>query len=63
MTMTLGGSSGVTYPNSTNTPAASVTAKFTPWITDTANVMTILKNVSVSGTSGLTVNSTLYTTA
>lgn len=63
MTMTLGGTSGVTYPDSTNTPASGVTAKFTPWITDTANVMTLRNKINVSGTSGVTVNGTLYTTA
>ena len=63
MTMIAGGSAGITFPDSTNTPAASVTTKFTPGITDTANVMTIYGNTNFNGTSGLTVNSVTYTTA
>ena len=63
MTMTAGGSAGITFPDSTNTPAASVTTKFTPGITDTTNVMTISGNTNFDGTSGLTVNSVTYTTA
>ena len=63
MTMTAGVSAGITFPDSTNTPASSVTTNFTPSITDTANVMTISGNTNFNGTSGLTVNSVTYTTA
>ena len=60
--MTAGGSAGITFPDSTTLSASQVTTYFTPGITDTANVMTILGNTVFNGTSGLTVNNVTYTT-
>jgi hypothetical protein len=61
--MVMGGSSGVTFPDSTNLPASAVSAALSPAVTDTANVMTIQPNVVVAGTTGLTANGTTYTSA
>lgn len=63
MSLTVGGTLGITWPDSTTTAAASVTAKLTPAITDTANVMTINSNVIIDGTNGIYANGTRYTTA
>jgi hypothetical protein len=63
MAMIVGGSNGITFPDSTNTSAATVTSKFSPAITDTANVMTIKNNVKFDGTAGLYANNLTYTTA
>jgi len=63
MTMVVGGSNGVTYPDSTNTTAANVTVKLSPALTDSANVLTINSGVIVGGTSGLRANGITYTTA
>ena len=63
MAMTVGGSAGITWPDTTTTSAANVTAKLTPAITNTANVMTVNPNVVINGTIGIYANNTLYTTA
>jgi hypothetical protein len=63
MSMIVGGSIGITFPDSTNTPAANVTSTFAPAITNTANVMTIKNNVKFDGTTGLYANNLTYTTA
>ena len=63
MSLIAGGSLGITWPDSTTTAAASVTAKLTPAITDTANVMTIQPTVVIDGTNGIYANNTRYTTA
>ena len=63
MALTVGGSSGITWPDSTTTSAANVTAKLTPAITDTANVMIINPFVIMDGTNGIYANNTRYTTA
>ena len=63
MSLVVGGSLGITWPDSTTTAAASVTAKLTPAITDTANVMTINSNVIIDGTNGIYANGIRYTTA
>jgi hypothetical protein len=63
MSLSVGGTSGITWPDSTTTAAASVTAKLTPAITDTANVMTIQPLVIMDGTNGIYANNTVYRTA
>jgi hypothetical protein len=63
MSLIVGGSSGITWPDSTTTSAANVTAKLTPAITDTANIMTIQPSVIIDGTNGIYANNTRYTTA
>lgn len=63
MSLIVGGSLGVTWPDTTTTSAANVTAKLTPAITDTADVMTINPSVVLNGTNGIYANNTLYTTA
>jgi hypothetical protein len=63
MSLVLGGSSGITWPDSTTTAAGSVTAKLTPAITDTSNVMTIQPAVIMDGTNGIYANNTRYYTA
>ena len=63
MSIIVGGTLGITWPDSTTTAAASVTAKLTPAITDTANVMTIQPLVIMDGTNGIYANNTRYTTA
>ena len=63
MSLVVGGSLGVTWPDTTTTSAANVTAKLTPAITDTANVMTIQPTVVIDGTNGIYANNTRYTTA
>jgi hypothetical protein len=63
MTMIAGGSNGITFPNSSNTSASTVTSKFSPAITDTANVMKVNSGVKFNGTTGLFANNTTYTTA
>ena len=63
MTMILGGSNGITYPDSTNTSAANVTTKLTPALIDTSNVLTVSSGVTVDGTNGLYANGTIYKTA
>ena len=62
MTMTAGGSSGITFPDSTTLAAINVTTALSPGITDTANVMTINGVTIFNGTAGLTVNGITYTT-
>jgi hypothetical protein len=63
MTMIAGGSNGITFPDGSNTSAATVTSKFSPAITDTANVMQVNSGVNFNGTTGLFANNTTYTTA
>jgi hypothetical protein len=63
MSLSVGGTSGITWADSTTTAAASVTAKLTPAITDTANVMTIQPLVIMDGTNGIYANNTVYRTA
>lgn len=63
MSLIAGGSLGITWPDSTTTAAGSVTAKLTPAITDTANIMTINPNVIIDGTNGIYANNTIYKTA
>lgn len=63
MAITVGGSSGVTFPDSSNTPASGVTTRLGPAITDTANVMTIQGGVVFDGTNGIYANGNLYSVA
>jgi len=63
MAMIAGGSNGITYPDSTNTPAANVTTKLSPALTDTSNTLTINGGVAFDGTNGLYANGTRYSTA
>jgi hypothetical protein len=63
MAITAGGSFGVTFPDSSNTPATGVTAQLGPAITDTANVMSILGKVVFDGTNGIYANGSVYTAA
>ena len=63
MTLIVGGTLGITWPDNTTTSAANVTAKLTPAITDTANVMTINPFIIMDGTNGIYANNTRYTTA
>lgn len=64
MTMTVSGNGGITFSNITNTPTASVTAKFSPNATGNTvtNIVTI-DNCRINGTNGFTINGTTYTTA
>lgn len=71
MAMTVGGTLGVTFPDSTTVSAAIVNSNFSPALTDTANVLTVgapnsganQGRVIIDGTNGLTANGTTYTTA
>lgn len=63
MAITVGGSHGVTFPDSSNTPASGVTGQLAPAITDTANVMTINGTTRMVGSTGIYANDTLYTQA
>jgi hypothetical protein len=63
MTLIVGGTLGITWPDNTTTSAANVAAKLTPAITDTANVMTINPFIIMDGTNGIYANNTRYTTA
>ena len=63
MPTTIGGSSGVTFPDSTTIPAASVTTFLSPGMTDTANVLTAQPGTVINGSTGLFVNNTTVTTA
>ena len=63
MSMSAGGSLGVTFPDGTNTAPVNVTDKLGPALTDTANILTINPPSIFSGTGGLTANGTTYTTA
>lgn len=59
MSIVAGGSNGITFPNGSNTPAGSVTAQFSPNITDTSNTMTIASckgSVAFCGTNGVVIN-------
>lgn len=60
MSVTLGGSNGITYTDGTTTPAASVTAVYSPNITDTANVMSARGVTKVIGGSGILAKGYLY---
>ena len=62
MTMVVGGTLGVTFPDSTTLAASAVTGALGPALTDTANVMTINPVVIVDGTNGLYANGTVYAT-
>lgn len=62
MSVILGGSNGITYPNGTGTPAADITTQFTPTITDTSDVMTIRGGVRVIGSTGISANNRIATT-
>jgi hypothetical protein len=46
MSVIAGGTLGVTFPDGTTTPAADVNTQFSPYITDTANVMVIGANTN-----------------
>jgi hypothetical protein len=61
MSIIAGGSNGITFPNSTNTPAACVTTQFTPYITDTSNVMTVNPSVKFCGANGVITPNGTYT--
>lgn len=52
MAVTLGGSLGITYPDASTTAAGGITSRFSPYITDTANVM-YLYGVKVDGSVGV----------
>ena len=64
MPMTVSGNGGITFPDSTNTPTATVTSKFSPNATGntTTNIVTT-DNCRINGTTGFTINGTTYTTA
>jgi len=53
MTTSLGGSSGITFPDNTNLPVGKVSTIFTPKITNTSNQTKILGNVEISGDLGV----------
>lgn len=53
MATQLGGSLGITFSNATNIPASDINATFSPYITDTSNIMTIKNSVKASGTNGI----------
>jgi hypothetical protein len=59
MTVALGGTLGVTYPNNSTLTAANVNSDLDPDITNTANVMTINSAV-VDGSLGIYANDELY---
>lgn len=63
MPVTVGGSNGVTYPDATTTTAANVTTVFSPYITDTTNIMTINSGVMVVGSVGVQTQYGITTTA
>jgi len=63
MTMIVGGSAGVTYPDGTVLTAASVTSQLGPAITDTSNIMTINPLVRIDGTNGIYANGTRIITS
>ena len=56
MSVIVGGSNGVTYNDSSNTPAADVTEVLGPKITDTANVMRLNSGTSITGSKGITLS-------
>ena len=63
MAMTVGGSLGVTYPDSTNIPANKVTLILGSALTDTSNTMLITGKATVDGTNGVNANGSVYGTA
>jgi hypothetical protein len=52
MPVSLGGSLGITFPDAKTTPASEITARFSPFITNTANVMS-LQGVNINGSVGV----------
>lgn len=63
MAITLGGSSGIVFPDATTIPASSVTSFLSPGITDTDNALTLQTGTEINGSTGVRVNNTLITTA
>lgn len=63
MSISLGGSSGIVWADSTTTSAANVTTKLSPAVTNTANTMYINLPTKVIGSVGIYANNTTYTTA
>jgi hypothetical protein len=63
MSLVVGGTSGITWPDSTTTSAGNVTTKLTPAITDASNIITINPSVILDGTNGIYANNTIYKTA
>jgi len=53
MTTSLGGSSGITFPDNTNLSSARVSPVFTPKITNVSNQTKILGNVEITGDLGI----------
>jgi hypothetical protein len=53
MTTSLGGSSGITFPDNTNLPVGKVSTIFTPKITNVSNQTKILGNVEITGDLGI----------
>lgn len=54
MSMIVGGFLGITLPDNSNIPSSNVTVEFSPYIRNTANVMTVNNNVRFSGSNGVT---------
>jgi hypothetical protein len=62
MPVIVGGSLGVTFPDSTTTPAADVTAQLGPFVTNTANTLTMRYGTSVVGSVGVVTPNGTFTT-
>lgn len=60
MSVIAGGSNGITYPDATNTPAASITTIYSPAITDTTNIMSVQAGAKFIGTTGVYANGYIY---
>lgn len=60
MSVILNGTSGITYNDGSNTPAANVTTLFGPSITDTSNVIQIFSGTRVYGNSGIKTTQKYY---
>lgn len=63
MSVILGGSAGITLPDSTIIPATAVTTFLSPGATNTDNTLTLQPGVEVQGSVGVKVNNTTVTTA
>jgi len=62
MAVTLGGSLGITYPDASTTAPAGINSRFSPFITNTSNVLS-LQGVKVDGSVGVYTPTQLATTS
>jgi hypothetical protein len=62
MTMIVGGTLGITFPDGITTSAGNITTGYSPFIKNSSNVMSVNNGVKFVGTKGLIIQNTTYPT-